>query len=100
MDKQKPLLITGIHNSGSTWIGKILADSRQLQYIHEPFNLKQYPNSPLIYWYQYIHEKSSNQNEVKDYVLKFHHFNFLRFISKSIKAKYLGKIKQALEYES
>ncbi len=33
-----PILVTGSHRSGSTWIGRILALDADSGYIHEPFN--------------------------------------------------------------
>lgn len=36
---KKPILVTGSHRSGSTWIGNMLALSPEIAYIHEPFNL-------------------------------------------------------------
>ena len=40
---QKPVLVTGAPRSGTTWMGKMLALSGQLNYFHEPFN----PDHPL-----------------------------------------------------
>ena len=34
----KPVLVTGSPRSGTTWVGRMLAASSQLYYIHEPFN--------------------------------------------------------------
>ena len=34
----KPILVTGIHRSGSTWVGNVLAQSSSVHYVHEPFN--------------------------------------------------------------
>lgn len=34
-----PILITGTHRSGSTWVGNILELAPETGYIHEPFNL-------------------------------------------------------------
>jgi hypothetical protein len=36
--KNKPVLLTGSHRSGSTWAGKMLSLSPEVGYIHEPFN--------------------------------------------------------------
>lgn len=33
------VLVTGSHRSGSTWVGRILAASRSLHYVQEPFNI-------------------------------------------------------------
>ncbi len=34
----RPILVTGAHRSGTTWVGKMIATSPQVGYIHEPFN--------------------------------------------------------------
>ncbi|HET8772653.1 MAG TPA: sulfotransferase [Thermoanaerobaculia bacterium] len=36
---QPPILVTGTHRSGTTWIGRILAADPRVGYIHEPFTL-------------------------------------------------------------
>ena len=38
-----PLLVTGSIRSGTTWVGRMLCLSRQLGYIHEPFNPWRWP---------------------------------------------------------
>jgi hypothetical protein len=34
----KPILVTGTHRSGTTWVGKMIASSPRVGYIWEPFN--------------------------------------------------------------
>lgn len=34
-----PILITGSHRSGTTWVGRIIAANKSVAYIQEPFNL-------------------------------------------------------------
>jgi hypothetical protein len=59
-DKQsnnRPILVTGIHRSGTTWIGKMLAASGQAAYISEPLNVLHrlgVMRAPTNYWYTYI----------------------------------------------
>ena len=36
--RKRKLLLTGSHRSGTTWVGKIIAASPTVGYIHEPFN--------------------------------------------------------------
>jgi len=38
--RRNPILVTGSHRSGSTWVGRMLASSRTVRYLHEPFNPK------------------------------------------------------------
>jgi Sulfotransferase family len=35
----KPILVTGSHRSGTTWVGRIIASSPSVAYIHEPFHI-------------------------------------------------------------
>jgi len=52
-----PLLVTGAHRSGTTWVGKMLAASPQVAYISEPLNVLHRPGVlrvPTQYWYTYI----------------------------------------------
>jgi hypothetical protein len=71
----KPILVTGAHRSGSTWIGKVIASSPQMLYIHEPFNIGiQRKNSPLKYWNECITEGTPmrKQKKVLDYIKYFY----------------------------
>ena len=36
---ERPLLVTGSHRSGSTWLGKMLASAQGVYYVQEPFNI-------------------------------------------------------------
>jgi hypothetical protein len=59
-----PILVTGAHRAGTTWVGKTLAMAPGVAYIHEPFNLKHRPgvcNIPINKWYTYISEQNSKQ---------------------------------------
>lgn len=52
---QNPILITGAHRSGTTWVGKIIAAVPAIHYVHEPFNIDYKPNKiKPDYWFQYI----------------------------------------------
>lgn len=77
MSKKKPILVTGSHRSGSTWIGKMIAESSEVGYIHEPFNLsiKRY-NQPFDHWFEFISEycSQSHQDKVYDYMQSFYGF--------------------------
>lgn len=53
----KPILVTGAHRSGTTWIGKMLAASPRVAYISEPLNVWHRPGvmrTPVENWYTYI----------------------------------------------
>jgi hypothetical protein len=59
---KKPILVTGIHRSGTTWVGKMLSASNDVAYISEPLNVHHRPGIlfvPTKHWYTYI----SNENQ-------------------------------------
>lgn len=62
----KPLLITGTHRSGSTWIGKVIKNSDEFIYLDEPTSLNDIPGSlsTINYWFQYI--KDTDEEIIKD----------------------------------
>jgi hypothetical protein len=43
---EKPILVTGSHRSGSTWVGRVLASAPGIAYVEEPFN----PSNPIGLW--------------------------------------------------
>ncbi len=66
MMNRKPILVTGSHRSGTTWVGKMLAASPSVGYIHEPFNLTHRPGictAKFPYWFTYI----TKENEAPYY---------------------------------
>lgn len=59
MDKtlSSPILVTGAHRTGTTWVGKMLAASGEAAYISEPLNRWHRPGVlrlPVQHWYTYI----------------------------------------------
>jgi len=62
--KGKPILVTGPHRSGSTWVGRMIATSPRVGYIHEPFNVNHHPgvcSMPVPYWFMYVTEENASQ---------------------------------------
>lgn len=59
--KPSPILVTGAHRSGSTWVGRVLAKCPGVGYLHEPFNplYPSYQNAPIDCWNIYLDENSS-----------------------------------------
>jgi hypothetical protein len=54
---QAPILVTGAHRTGTTWVGKMLAAGPQVAYISEPLNVWHRPGvmrAPVGRWYTYI----------------------------------------------
>ncbi len=59
-----PLLVTGAHRTGTTWVGKMLAASGEAAYISEPLNHWHRPGvlrAPTPYWYTYICEQNDQE---------------------------------------
>ena len=55
--RSTPILITGVHRSGTTWVGKMIAASSDVIYLSEPLNIWHRPGvmrKPVEHWYQYI----------------------------------------------
>jgi len=67
-----PILVTGSHKAGTTWVGEMLAASQRVGYISEPFN----PDRPLgicgmerSLWFRYI-PPGSRGNDITNYLSK------------------------------
>lgn len=57
MKEKRPILVTGAHRSGTTWVGKMLAAGGDVAYISEPLNVLHRPGvmrAPVSQWYTYI----------------------------------------------
>ena len=69
--KTHPLLITGSHRSGSTWIGKVIEKSNEFIYFNEPTSPLDIPGSltSIKYWFQHI------QCSDRDMIIELSHLN-------------------------
>ena len=59
-----PILVTGAHRTGTTWVGKMLASDPQTAYISEPLNVLHRPGvlrTPINYWYTYITKENEDK---------------------------------------
>ena len=57
MSERTPILVTGAHRTGTTWVGKMLSAGRGVAYISEPLNVWHRPSvlrAPVEKWYTYI----------------------------------------------
>jgi len=57
MKAHAPILVTGAHRTGTTWVGKMLAANPQAAYISEPLNVLHRPGvlqAPVSKWYTLI----------------------------------------------
>jgi sulfotransferase family protein len=64
MRKDRPILVTGAHRTGTTWVGKMLAANGRVAYISEPLNVLHRPGvmrSKVPLWYTYITEGNEAQ---------------------------------------
>jgi hypothetical protein len=59
-----PILVTGAHRSGTTWVGKMLAADPLIAYISEPLNVLHRPGifgAKVSHWYQYICDENESE---------------------------------------
>ena len=57
MPRDTPILVTGSHRSGSTWVGQMLAAGSEVGYIREPFSVLHRPGVLAVrfaYWFPYV----------------------------------------------
>ena len=63
----KNILVTGSHRSGTTWVGKTIAQHSNVQYIQEPFNVN-HPNAGFKFksevWFEHYFS-SERKDEIK-----------------------------------
>jgi Sulfotransferase domain len=60
----QPILVTGVHRSGTSWVGRMLAASDALTYINEPLSVSHRRGVLGIevkHWYTYILEENEGQ---------------------------------------
>lgn len=70
-DRKNSILVTGAHRSGSTWVGKMIALSGKVGYVHEPFNRNSGISSELFKnWFTYICEENEGKykKRIEDYI--------------------------------
>lgn len=86
MAKHKPIIVTGAHRSGTTWVGQMIAMSRKVRYIHEPFNIDEPRIHPLKYWFEYVNKNSPKEKKenIYRYIDEILDFN-LRGIAKDLR---------------
>lgn len=68
---RKPILVSGSHRSGSTWLGRMIDLSDEIGYIHEPFNPTSGITGELFKkWFTYICEENEEpyKKAIGDYL--------------------------------
>ena len=61
----RPILVTGIPRSGTTWVGRVLCAGQGAGYVNEPFNLATSPGTmrvPVDHWYPHV--TAENEAEI------------------------------------
>ncbi len=64
MSDLRPILVTGTHRSGTTWVGKMLAADALTAYISEPLNVLHRPgvfHAKVAHWYQYVCDENEHE---------------------------------------
>jgi len=64
--QNSPILVTGSHRSGTTWVGRILEQSGRVRYHYEPLNVIHEPEAgrPVIeHEYLYICDENARDYE-------------------------------------
>ena len=63
-EPERPILVTGSHRSGTTWVGKMIAKSHRICYIREPFNKFYGPgvcNIRFDHYFPYVTEENEEE---------------------------------------
>jgi Sulfotransferase domain len=61
---RRPILLTGMPRSGTTWVARILTASGEVGHINEPLNLAVSPGTlrvPAEHWYAYVTAQNENR---------------------------------------
>jgi hypothetical protein len=53
----RPILVTGSHRSGTTWVGRMLASHPRVHYVKEPFNPSYQPECPVRHHWHLVTEE-------------------------------------------
>ncbi len=61
--ERTPILVTGAHRTGTTWVGRMLAADPDVAYISEPLNVLHRPGvmrTKVEYWYTYLADENGD----------------------------------------
>lgn len=89
-----PILVTGSHSSGTTWVGRMIASVPGMAYLHEPFN-KDFDRDickvKFPHWFMYVCEENENEyaSSIRD-MLEFRP-KFIQGLASSRSAKQAAK---------
>jgi hypothetical protein len=72
--RARPILVTGSHRSGSTWVGKMIASHPRVAYVEEPFNAHVRAECPVRHmWHLVTEEDEAAFRAYVGGVLRFRH---------------------------
>lgn len=95
--EQQPILLTGSHRSGTTWVGKVLRSAPKAGYLHEPLNLRHSRGMwGVVPKYWFTHINPTNEEIYRDHFEKLLSFRFDWFPKQrsrnNLKVKELGRV--------
>jgi hypothetical protein len=98
MIAKKPILVTGMPRSGTTWVGRIIEHTPSVRYIHEPFNISsQFCRCGVKFehWFYFLWSENIHgfQNHLKHTIFpSFNRIGLLNFIDKARRTKRVGAV--------
>ena len=96
---KKPIFISGAHRSGSTWVGQMISLSKEVQYVHEPFNLMMdMRKTPVKHWFEYIDKATDpvQRQAVLQYLKDLDHPDVAAFFKDEYRPKGLRGVPRAI----
>lgn len=91
----RPILVTGSHRSGSTWAGEMLALSKSVAYVHEPFNVTDEISinpDQFKLWFQYVCDDNAGDTEIIIRNILEYKYPLLSNLKKCRSARHLAKL--------
>jgi Sulfotransferase family len=62
--EKRPILVTGAHRTGTTWVGRLLSAAPNMTYVSEPLNVLHRPGvfrGRVRHWYTYICDENGGE---------------------------------------
>lgn len=98
MANTRPILVTGTHRSGTTWVGRILSANSEVGYIDEPFHLDKKASitaRKFPYWFNFICDQ--NEELFRDQINAILNFEYPLFLNLTREKKIKHKGRALLE---
>jgi len=98
----RPILVTGGHRTGTSWVGKMLAAGGEVAYISEPLNIRHRPgvmSAPTRHWYTYIcRENEAQYLPALRQTLAFNYHTFAELLSLRSRKDFLRMGRDSSEF--